>query len=864
MGRRDQDLEAPGEMSALVRGFDWSQTPLGPIEAWPISLRTTVGIVLHSRQPMFLWWGPELIQIYNDAYRPSLGTGKHPTALGQRARDCWQEAWPIIGPEINDVMAHARPSRHEDELVPIYRNGRMEEVHWTYGYSPVFDDDGEIGGTLVVCIETTASVVANRRRRILREVTERTAPVTEPAELLTRAAEVLADHAGDVPFAVFYELDPASRATTSRRAVHLDERAARAIEELVRPHLDDLPAYLAVGELAGGVRLPGGPWPEPANAVFVTSIARPSDRATMVAVFGTSPRLGFDDDYRSFLLQLGDHLATARARIGAWRIRAIVEAERNNLLLQAPIATAVMTGPEHVFQLANPLYKKLVGRGDIVGKTYREAFPEVASTVLPGILDRVYQTGEPFMTNELRVAVVRDDRTTMDRYFRFNLEPMRDAAGKVYGMLAVAADVTDQVRARHTLEKTHAEREALLAELQAANRTKDEFLAMLGHELRNPLSPIVTALELMKLHDSGNAAHILLVERQVNHLIHLVDDLLDVARITRGHLELVREQVELSAVVARAIETASPLIERGGHVLAVDVPAQGLAVDADVTRLAQVIANLLTNAAKYTSPGGHIWVGAHVEDDQVVLEVRDDGVGIAPDMLGHIFGLFTQVPQDLARSQGGLGLGLSIVKALTEKHGGTVTAHSEGRGRGSAFTVRLPRASAAAVAASPTAPATTAEPGGPGGPGDQGDPGDPGGPAGSAGPGGSGVRRQRHPPRRVLLVDDNEDAAWILSETLSHIGHDVRCAHDGPSALRAALEHVPEVALIDIGLPVMDGYELAARLRAEPRLAGVRLIALTGYAQPGDRQRSSDAGFAAHLVKPVSISVLLEAIDAAP
>jgi len=840
MGRRDQDLEADGEMSALVRGFDWSKTPLGPIEAWPISLRTTVGIVLHSRQPMFLWWGPELIQIYNDAYRPSLGTGKHPTALGQRARDCWQEAWPIIGPEIDDVMAHARPSRHEDELVPIYRNGRIEEVHWTYGYSPVFDDDGAVGGTLVVCIETTASVVAGRRRRILREVTERTAPVTELAELLPRAAEILADHPGDVPFLLFYEVDPASRATTSRHAVHLDERAARAVEDAVRPHLDDLPAHLTVGELAGGVRLPGGPWPEPTTAVFVTPIARPSDRATMVAVFGTSPRLGFDDDYRSFLIQLGDHLVAARARIEAWRIRAIVEAERNNLLLQAPIATAVVTGPEHVFQLVNPLYKKMVGRDDLVGKTYREAFPEVANTVLPSILDHVYQTGEPFMTNELRVPVLREARgTTMDRYFRFNLEPMRDAAGQVYGMLAIAADITDQVLARQTLEKTHAEREALLAELQAANRTKDDFLAMLGHELRNPLSPIVTALELMKLSDSGNAANILLVERQVHHLVHLVDDLLDVARLTRGHLELVRERVELSAVVARAIETASPLIERGGHRLAVEVPAHGLPVDADVTRLAQVVANLLTNAAKYTPHGGHIWITARAEEDQAVLAVRDDGVGIAPEMLGHIFGLFTQVPQDLARSQGGLGLGLSIVKMLTEKHGGTVAAHSAGRGRGSEFTVRLPLATAEAAAPSPSPPSPPSSPGGPRSRGDH------------------------HPPRRILIVDDNEDAAWILAETLSLIGHDVRCAHDGPSALRAAVEQVPEVALIDIGLPVMDGYELAARLRAEPRLAGIRLIALTGYSQPGDRQRSADAGFAVHLVKPVSMEVLVETIDAA-
>jgi len=830
-------------MSTLVRGFDWSNTPLGPIEAWPTSLRTTVGIVLHARQPMFLWWGPELIQIYNDAYRPSLGTGKHPTALGQRARDCWPEVWPIIGPEIDDVMSRAQPSWHAAELVPIYRNGRIEEVHWTYGFSPVFDDDGAIGGTLVVCTETTASVVAERRRRILREVNERTALVTEPAELLPRAAAALANHAEDLPFVVFYEVDPASRATTSRRAIHLDERAARAIEEVVLPYLDDLPAHLVVGELVGGVQLSGGPWPEPATAVFAIPIARTgsrsSDRATMVAVFGTSPRLGFDDDYRSFLIQLGDDLAAARAKIEAWRIRAIVLAERNNLLLQAPMATAVLTGPEHVFQLANPLYKKMVGRDDLVGKTYREALPEVVNTVLPSILDRVYQTGEPFMTNELRIPLPREDRgTTRDRYFRFNLEPMRDAAGEVYGMLAIAADITDQVQARQVLEKTHAEREALLAELQAANRTKDDFLAMLGHELRNPLSPIVTALELMKLSDTGNAANILLVERQVHHLIHLVDDLLDVARITRGHLELVRERVELSVVVAQAIETASPLIERGGHVLAVEVPADGLPVDADVTRLAQVIANLLTNAAKYTPPGGHIWIRARREDDQAVLAVRDDGVGIAPEMLDHIFGSFTQVPQDLARSQGGLGLGLSIVKALTEQHGGTVTARSAGRGHGSEFTVRLPLARAEVEAAShPAAPVA---------------------PAARPGP---GTRGNHHPPRRILVVDDNEDAAWILAETLSLIGHDVRCAHDGPSALRAATEHVPEVALIDIGLPVMDGYELAARIRAEPRLSGVRLIALTGYSQPGDRRRSTDAGFAMHLVKPVSIDRLIETID---
>jgi len=658
-------------MGALVRGFDWSKTALGPIEAWPASLRTTVSTLLHSRQPMFLWWGAELIQFYNDAYRPSLGVGKHPGALGQRGRDCWRESWSIIWPQIHDVMSHARSSWNEDALVPIFRNGRIEEVYWTYGYSPVFDDDGKVGGTLVVGTETTERVIADRRAR------------------------------------------------------------------------------------------------------------------------------------------------------------AIVEGERNNLLLQAPIAIAVLTGPEHRFQLANPVYQRMVGRDDLVGKTYREAFPELADTVLPAILDGVYRHGAPYMTNELRVPLAHGDR-----YFTFNLEPMRNTAGSVYGMLAVAVDITEQVLARQTLEKTHAERGALLAELQAANRTKDDFLAMLSHELRNPLSPIVTALELMKLRDVDHASGILVVERQVRHLIHLVDDLLDVARITRGHLELVRERVELSVVIARAIELASPLIERGGHVLTVEVPTLGLRVDADLTRLAQVFANLLSNAAKYTPQNGHIWIDAHLVDGQVVVRVRDDGVGIAPEMLCNIFGLFTQVPQDLARSQGGLGLGLSIVKAFTEKHGGTVTARSAGRGHGSEFIVHLPVALAEASASVA--------------------------PVGSIWP---GPEPFHHPSRRILIVDDNEDAAWILAETLSFIGHDVRCAHDGPSALRTALEHVPEVALLDIGLPVMDGYELAARMRAEPRVAGVRLIALTGYSQPGDRQRSTDAGFAAHLVKPVSIDMLVETID---
>jgi CheY-like chemotaxis protein/two-component sensor histidine kinase len=317
------------------------------------------------------------------------------------------------------------------------------------------------------------------------------------------------------------------------------------------------------------------------------------------------------------------------------------------------------------------------------------------------------------------------------------------------------------------------------------------------------------------------------IERQVQHLTRLVDDLLDVSRITRGQIELVREPIELASVVARALETASPLIEKSSHHVAVEVAPRGLIVDADPTRLAQVIANLLTNAAKYTPAGGNITVTARSTRGEVELRVADDGVGIAPDVLPTIFDLFTRVLQDVARGQGGLGLGLAIVKSLTELHGGTITAESDGRGRGATFTLRLPRATLAPRAA-------------------------------------AGAARARVLPgqgRRILVVDDNQDAAGVLGDMLGSLGYEVAIAHDGPSALRAARDHLPEIAVLDIGLPVMDGYELARRLRTDERHRALHLVALTGYGQESDRARSVAAGFGAHLVKPVSIERLTRVLD---
>ena len=359
-----------------------------------------------------------------------------------------------------------------------------------------------------------------------------------------------------------------------------------------------------------------------------------------------------------------------------------------------------------------------------------------------------------------------------------------------------------------------------------ASRAKDEFLAMLGHELRNPLSPILTALHIARMRGTDALLRErLVIERQVQHLIRLVDDLLDVSRITRGKIALKRQPVRVAAVLARAIETASPLLEERQHRLRVEAPDDSLWVHGDEDRLSQVMANLLTNAAKYTDRGGTIDVAAAREGEEVALRVRDSGMGISPELLPRIFGLFIQGERTLDRSQGGLGLGLSIVHSLVEQHGGRVSAESGGAGKGSEFCVRLPLLP---VNVAPSAPSPAAAP--------------------AAAPSPLAER-----PRRVLVVDDNRDAAELLAEALGTVGHYVRVAFNGPEAIDLARQFLPEIAFLDIGLPVMDGYELARRLRALPGCDGMYLVAVTGYGQSSDRQHSREAGFEEHLVKPVDL-----------
>jgi signal transduction histidine kinase/CheY-like chemotaxis protein len=364
------------------------------------------------------------------------------------------------------------------------------------------------------------------------------------------------------------------------------------------------------------------------------------------------------------------------------------------------------------------------------------------------------------------------------------------------------------------------------ARAEEATRAKDEFLAMLGHELRNPLAPIMTALQLMRLKNQTSREHEV-IERQVASLMRLVDDLLDVSRITRGKIELQMRAVECAEVAARAIETASPALERKQQRLVIDVPKTGLVLHVDPARFAQILANLLSNASKYSDEGRVITLRAAREGDHVLIRVQDEGIGIAPDMLDRVFELFEQHPQALDRSAGGLGLGLAIVRSLVHMHGGGVRAISEGIGHGSEFIVELPLA--AAVAA-----------------------------AGAVSSGSPGPDLPRGDGEQVLIVDDNEDAARLLSEGLTALGYRVRMATDGPRALQIADEFPPAIGVLDIGLPVMDGYELARRLRAR---SGIRLVAVTGYGQPSDHERSRAVGFDAHLVKPIELAELARLLD---
>jgi PAS domain S-box-containing protein len=397
------------------------------------------------------------------------------------------------------------------------------------------------------------------------------------------------------------------------------------------------------------------------------------------------------------------------------------------------------------------------------------------------------------------------------RWFVTRAVPRRDAGGRVTAWFGVTTDIHDQKR--------------LQEELRAADRRKDEFLATLAHELRNPLAPIRNVLQILRVSGAGLTHEMReMMERQVAHIVRLVDDLLELSRITSGKIELRRERVELADVLRGAIEASLPLIEAGGHQFTLHLSPEPLTLEADPVRLAQVVANLLNNAARFTDRGGQIWLSGRREDGAALISIRDTGKGIPADMLPRVFDIFVQADRSDGRTPEGLGIGLTLARSLVEKHGGRIEARSDGPGRGSEFIVTLPLApSAAGAAAAPQA---------------------------------DGRARGATIPSRVLVVDDNRDAADSLGMLLEVLGAETRVVYDGAAALRALPEHRPEILFLDLGMPEMDGEEVARRVRAAPEFRDTVLIAMTGWGQEEDRRRSESAGFDFHLVKPADIDVL--------
>ncbi|MDX2000278.1 MAG: ATP-binding protein [Thermoanaerobaculia bacterium] len=403
--------------------------------------------------------------------------------------------------------------------------------------------------------------------------------------------------------------------------------------------------------------------------------------------------------------------------------------------------------------------------------------------------------------------------------------------GRAVRISGTSTDIDERKRAEERLAAALADRERLQQDLLAADRKKDDFIATLAHELRNPLAPIRGAAALLRQPDLAGAQRtecLEVIDRQVGQMAHLLEDLLDVSRFTRGKITLRVEVLDLAGVIAQAVEVARPMIESAQHRLVLDLPAERVWLEGDATRLSQIFSNLLTNAAKYSEPGGLIHLGAQAADGRVTVAVTDTGIGLAAEHLPLVFEMFSQVERAQSRSQGGLGLGLSLVKGLVEMHGGTISAHSPGLGQGSRFVVELPTAGApqpvigTATGGPPTAP-----------------------PA---------------PLSRVLVVDDNRDVVTTLALVFELEGHEVRRAYEGEGALAAAREFRPDFVLLDLGLPGCSGYEVCRRLRSEPWGQEPFVVALTGWGQDDDKRRTSEAGFDLHLVKPVLPEVLLELV----
>ena len=536
-----------------------------------------------------------------------------------------------------------------------------------------------------------------------------------------------------------------------------------------------------------------------------------------VFVAGLNPARVFDDGYRTWVRLVAAWIAVGLARARAYetdrrQAAALEESEhRFSRFMNHLPGLAWIKDPAGRYRFVNEAAARAFGRfqGAILDKTDEEIFPPATAAEFRRNDARALAGGGAMETVE---TLEHEDGVHHSLVSKFPIPAGLDGSSMIGG---IAIDITERIRIEQALRES--------------DRHKDEFLATLAHELRSPLAPLRNALEVVRVAGEGDSEALArargIMERQLRQMVRLIDDLLDVGRISRGKLELRKERLTLAAVLESALETVRPILDASGCELVLDLPAEPVFLEADFTRLAQVFANLLHNAVKYTEEGGRLRLQARREGGSIVVRVRDDGVGIPAESLPHVFDMFTQVDRSTGASRGGLGVGLSIVRNLVTMHDGTVEALSEGPGRGAEFVVRLPALSASTPAASnPPEPES--------------------------------ATRNRPARRRILVVDDNQDSADCLALLLEMKGNDVRTAHDGREALGAAEAFRPDVIFLDLGMPGLDGHAVCRQLRTEAWGRALPIVALTGWSQEEDRRRSRESGFTHHLVKPAEPAVL--------
>jgi PAS domain S-box-containing protein len=789
-------------MGGRVRALDWAATPLGSIERWPQSLRLAVGICLNSRFPMFVWWGPQLVNIYNDAYIPMLGK-RHPQALGRPARETWSEIWPVVGPQAEAVMQRGEATWNERVILMMERHGYVEETYFTWSYSPIYDESGGIGGIFCAVVEETPRVMAERARdRLMREnETER----ARLAEAFDRSPSFLAILRG--PEHVFEYVNERYEALLpARRLVGRPVREA-VPEAATQGFFDILDRVYNTGEPFVGNALPVKLQREAGGAL-----------ETRYLDFVYQP-MRDPDGHVVGILAHGVDVTEMR------------ETERSFRQLADAMPQIVFTaGPDGQIDYFNRQWYEYTGLGQ--GEVNRASWETVLRP--DGVLrvqevwGHAIRTGIPY---EIEYELRRHDGA-----YRWHLGralPIRDEHGRIVRWYGTNTDIHDRKRIEEALGQALLAEQFARGQAEQASRMKDEFLATLSHELRTPLNAILGWAHLLrrpavKPAELAKAAEV--IERNARSQATIIEDLLDMSGILSGKVRLDMKPADLSGVMRAAIETAQPPAHAKSVTIATHVGPGDMTVTGDADRLQQVLWNLLTNAVKFTPRGGRVDVHLEHVGGWAEVRVSDTGQGIEPDFLPFVFDRFRQADASSTRKHGGLGLGLSIVKQLVELHGGEVAVSSEGAGRGATFTVRLPLL--VQLPDSGTAPRDEALAGGE-----------------AASP--AMAMRGRLHDVRALVVDDESDARELVQRLLQEAGAHVSTAASTRQALDRLDEQRFDVLVSDIGMPGEDGYELIRRVRERHDARALPALALTAYARAEDREKVMAAGFQHHVAKPL-------------